>query len=437
MSFVLHPQRANAFSACPRREGVSARCETSRGGASFPVVPAPLRRFRLLARGHRAIHRLCSAACVVLFSLGIVFPGGGLPSHAAPADPPVPPLVEFTPWLVKNQGPAGAKGVIYFVRGWSEGLGLDAFELAPYIMTTLNAHGWDVVVAKYPQGDVPSRMRYESVPGAAKFLRHRAEDLKAQGYKRIVLAGQSWGSWVAMAADQQKGLPADALWLIVPNIYGPKTFDTGEKNSLFRLNYTKFAALVPALNTPAVLNTFTGDRWEPGNRAALLRKHFETDKLPSLIVDEPQGFSGHFAGWLPIYDFAYGACIESFLEGPSAVTCSPPPLANDDFRSIFNISQVAGAEQKRVTSGDVLSGKDFVVFNLGLPNKQYHYLYSYKSAAERDTLNPLAQTKEQVAFRDGQQCVGTACTTLIAWSEGRYLEFDPKSGSLLAWWIQK
>jgi hypothetical protein len=72
-----------------------------------------------------------------------------------------------------------------------------------------------------------------------------------------------------------------------------------------------------------------------------------------------------------------------------------------------------------------------------LPNKQYHYLYSYKSASERATVNPLAQTREQVAFHDGQQCVGTVCTTLIAWSEKHYLEFDPKSGNLLAWWIEK
>jgi len=32
-----------------------------------------------------------------------------------------------------------------------------------------------------------------------------------------------------------------------------------------------------------------------------------------------------------------------------------------------------------------------------------------------------------VAFRDGQQCVGTVCTTLIKWSDRQFLEFDPKT----------
>ena len=42
-----------------------------------------------------------------------------------------------------------------------------------------------------------------------------------------------------------------------------------------------------------------------------------------------------------------------------------------------------------------------------------------------------------VAFRDGQQCVGTVCTTLIKWSDSQFLEFDAKSGNLVAWWIEK
>lgn len=406
--------------------------ERRRGGVMFAGIQSTRLASSMLAtlqgRLSRGIGR-CVAALVVATTIAA-------PVRAEPTYP-TPPLTEFVPWLTANRGAATAKGIIYFIRGWSEGLGLDDFHLAPYIMSRLNTAGWDVIVAKYPQGDVPSHMRYDSVPGAADFLKNRANALKNQGYKRIVVSGQSWGSWVAMAADQQKALPADVLWLIVPNIYGPKVFDTGEKNSLFKLNYTKFAALVPGLATPSVLNTFDGDRWEPGNRAELIRKHFAAVGVPSLVIDQPQGFSGHFAGWLPIYDYAYGACIEHFLDKPGAETCTPPALSNDDFRSIFRIGQVANADRKRVTFGDTLSGHDFVVFNLGLPNKQFHYLYSYKSATERDTMSPIAVVHEQVSYQNGQQCVGTVCTTLIAWADREYLEFDSNSGNLLAWWVEK
>jgi hypothetical protein len=305
------------------------------------------------------------------------------------------------------------------------------------MMKTLSDDGWDVIVAKYPYGKVTPRMRYASVPGAAVFVHDRAAELKAEGYKRVVLGGQSFGSWVAMAADQQKDLSADVLWLMVPNIYGPKTLDNGKPNPQFRLNYTDFVALLPALHTPAVLNTFAGDPYETGGRAKLVSAHFERDKRPDLIIDQPPGFVGHFAGWLPIYDFAYGGCMRNFMTQPADGACSPPPLDNADFRSIVAISQVADAEQKRVAAGDVLAGRSFVVYNLGLPDKQFHYLYQYKSASLRDIMSPVAQSQEAVSYHDGQQCVGSICTTLIKWSDRQYLEFDSKSGNLVAWWIEK
>jgi pimeloyl-ACP methyl ester carboxylesterase len=357
-------------------------------------------------------------------------------------EPPVLPagamrLIEFTPWLVKNRGPDTAKGILYFIRGWSEGIGLDEFHLAPYLTKTLGEEGWDVIVAKYPQGNVEPRFRYTSVPTAAAFVRERVATLKAQGYKHIILAGQSWGSWVEMAADQQRGLAADALWLVVPNIYGPKTFDNGEKNRLFGLNYNNFASLLPAMRTPSVLSTFAEDRWEPGGRAQLLRENFERKRVPYLMIDQPAGFTGHFSGWLPIYDFAYGKCIQDFLEKPQTVACMPPRLVSDDFRSVFRLSEIANAEQKTVVSGSTLSGRTFVVFNLALPNKQYHYLYDYKSASQREIMSPLALSHEDVSFRNGQQCVGSVCSTLIKWSERELLEFDPRSGNLIAWWIER
>jgi pimeloyl-ACP methyl ester carboxylesterase len=363
--------------------------------------------------------------------------GGVTANAAAPRPAQAIRLIEFTPWLVTNQGPESAKGVLYYIRGWSEGLGLDEFHLAPYLTKTLNEHGWDVIVAKYPQGNVDSRFRYTSVPAAAAFVRERAAALKAQGYRHVALGGQSWGSWVEMTADQKPGLAADALWLVVPNVYGPKVFDNGANNRLFRLNYSNFAALLPAMHTPSILNTFAEDRWEPGGRASLFGKHFERVRVPYFTVDEPRGFSGHFAGWLPIYDYAYGKCIEEFIEKPEVITCTASPLVNNDFRSIFRIADLADAEQRRIVSGDTLAGRTFVVYNLNLPNRQYHYLYQYRTAARRDTMSPLAQSQEDVSFNNGQQCVGTTCSSLIKWSEHELLEFDTEHGNLIAWWVEK
>ena len=75
----------------------------------------------------------------------------------------------------------------------------------------------DVIAAKDQR--IQPAMSYDTVPGAAAFIWQRAGELKAPGYKRVIIAGQSWGSWVAMVADQEKYFAAEALWLIVPNIW--------------------------------------------------------------------------------------------------------------------------------------------------------------------------------------------------------------------------
>jgi hypothetical protein len=72
-----------------------------------------------------------------------------------------------------------------------------------------------------PNQRIQSAMSYDTVPGAAAFIWQRAGELKAPGYKRVIIAGQSWGSWVAMVADQEKDFAAEALWLIVPTS-GPR-----------------------------------------------------------------------------------------------------------------------------------------------------------------------------------------------------------------------
>ena len=63
------------------------------------------------------------------------------------------------------------------------------------------------------------------------------------------------------------------------------------------LNKSKFAELVPVLYRPSVMNTFAQDECEPGGRAPLLKKHFDAIRTPTLVIDQPRGFIGHFSGW--------------------------------------------------------------------------------------------------------------------------------------------
>jgi hypothetical protein len=45
------------------------------------------------------------------------------------------------------------------------------------------------------------------------------------------------------------------------------------------------------------MDTFAQDEWELGGRAPLLKKHFDAIRTPTLVIDQPRGFIGHFSGW--------------------------------------------------------------------------------------------------------------------------------------------
>ena len=89
-------------------------------------------------------------------------------------------------------------------------------------------------------------MSYDTVPGAAAFIWQVPGNSRWPGYKRVIIAGQSWGSWVAMVADQEKDFAAEALWLIVRR---------------------------GANGSPKRISTRSGP--------------------PTLVIDQPRGFIGH------------------------------------------------------------------------------------------------------------------------------------------------
>ena len=62
----------------------------------------------------------------------------------------------------------------------------------------------------------PTRRRAEP------FVRARVKALKADGYRKIVLAGHSWGGWEMMLAAKDNA-DVDALILSSPAAFGSKT----------------------------------------------------------------------------------------------------------------------------------------------------------------------------------------------------------------------
>ena len=61
------------------------------------------------------------------------------------------------------------------------------------------------------------------------------------------------------------------------------------------------------------------------------KRAFEHNGVPHRIVDHPAAFNGHFAGWLPLYDYEFGRCIVSFMKNPKTGACTLSALSSGDF----------------------------------------------------------------------------------------------------------
>jgi hypothetical protein len=167
-------------------------------------------------------------------------------------------------------------------------------------------------------------------------------------------------------------------------------------------------------------------------RGILAKTHFAEAHVANLIIAAPPGFFGHYADWLPFFDFAYGKCIAAFLDQPTTEPCRLPAIANTDFRSILSLKQIPDAESRRIASSAPLVGRKFAAYVL---RDEDFKRYDFISARERVTLQSQRKFGESIEFHDGQICVSQQCRTLIQWSETELLEFESDTGRLKAWWI--
>ena len=221
---------------------------------------------------------------------------------------------------------------------------------------------------------------------AQPFVRERISALHAQGYRKVVLTGHSWGAWLTLLLGKNSAV--DALIVNAPNAFGNRTSPyTGRANPNFDFALSQFAPAMDDVSVPTVLILPDDTEWDPdpAARGAIAEKHFAHIGSPNLVIVRPPGFSGQMAGYLPFFDHAFGQCIAEFLDNPATRPCPLPPIANDDFRSILDLKQVADADKKRVESGEDLVGKKFGVYALDAVLRRYNYVSTTQRRFDRRT----------------------------------------------------
>lgn len=199
-------------------------------------------------------------------------------------------------------GPARAKGAAI----WSHGRSVtseDSLSPTPAYMTVLRKAGWDVYRF--------NRMRDgDTLPASAAELVVDVAKLKKQGYRRVVLAGQSFGAFLSlMAADASDDV--HAVIATAPAAFG----SFNDFYDSWRANATRLYPLLESVRSARVmLFFFHGDDFDPGGRGERAKAILSTRHIDNLVVDQPPLLTGHWASTTAGFVKSFGDCIRDFIE---------------------------------------------------------------------------------------------------------------------------
>jgi hypothetical protein len=226
------------------------------------------------------------------------------------AAPPVPPPL-FSTWnsaFVPDarylwQGPARSPGVYVWGHGVGGG---DNRGLQPQAHVRLfNNIGFDIVrFDRCPSADETER--------AAGWLRDGLARLRAMGWRRVIVGGQSRGAWNALQTLDMPGL-ADVVVAISPAAQGEcgSPFMSSQTDELRRI----VDDVAPLTKSALAFVQFAGDPYigDAGRRRDLVERL--RPRLSGLLtIDRPVGFRGHGAGADPRFAELYGPALLGVAE---------------------------------------------------------------------------------------------------------------------------
>ena len=226
----------------------------------------------------------------------------------------------------KHRGPAESLGAVIYIPGnGDEDLPPDHAAVPVYVQAMQHI-GWDTFKAVTSNAELDlGRSHERAVEGVAQHI----ATLRAQGYKRVVTAAQSFGSWVSLVGGANPDIWADASIASVPACCGPRVWD-GLPNYQFLKNRSELVPVLGALKTPTIVIFFDGDDdFDPGGRGEVAKTALAANGIPHYVIDEPEGLSGHSAAWTREFYERFGGCVIDFAAGDvDSTACAAMQLAD-------------------------------------------------------------------------------------------------------------
>ncbi|WP_291297818.1 hypothetical protein [Elioraea sp.] len=211
-------------------------------------------------------------------------------------------------WRGPGTGATAAKGAIVFGhgRGASD---QDNRGVQPHSWVRhFNNAGFDVFrFDRHPSTDDAER--------AAGWLRDGLAQLRARGYGTVIMAGQSRGGWNSLQMLATPGLVDGAIAIAAAAHGSGASMNLSGQTDQFRRIAREAAS--PRARTAFVqfaLDPFVAD-FE--GRARIMTEEIGPRVGAVLVVDRPEGFTGHGAGNQWQFADRFGPCLVAFMTEPT------------------------------------------------------------------------------------------------------------------------
>jgi pimeloyl-ACP methyl ester carboxylesterase len=198
-------------------------------------------------------------------------------------------------------GPERASGVVIWNHGIS-GTTQSWMAPAPPAFRLLQARGWDVIMIKRHHAAEGQNALYRTVQRTLD----EARALKQAGYRKVVLAGQSFGGYVTLeAVDSSPDI--DAAIALAPGVRSISAAGALDPSVTDRILQTAKVGRL-ALVFPKHDSVFNYRVRGESAQAILARR-----TLPYLLLDETSDLTGHGGGVTGRFALRYGLCLADFL----------------------------------------------------------------------------------------------------------------------------
>ena len=180
----------------------------------------------------------------------------------------------------------------------------------PGFVMTLNRAGWDVF-------RVNRTWSSDRVPESTGALIEHVSAIRAKGYERIVLMGQSYGAWISLNAASKLG-DIYAVVALAPAAYGSwKTHP-----NIYHKNATRLYPILSRLKSSKIfLAFFKDDEYNYDDRGKRAKQIFEENGVAFKLLDEPAGLKGHGAAFTYRFTAQYMRPIARFID-PQGLGCA-------------------------------------------------------------------------------------------------------------------